>query len=67
LPTEQWRAVPALLCSIRRVALEYNLPYTTTIAAARATLDAIRAMKKGKLEVRSLQEHHELVKKNRAS
>jgi carbamoyl-phosphate synthase large subunit len=48
--------------SIRRVALEYNIPYTTTLAAARATLKAIRAMKRGLLEVKSLQEYHEMVK-----
>jgi carbamoyl-phosphate synthase large subunit len=60
--TPRGRYTPGDSDSIRRVALEYNLPYTTTIAAARATLDAIRAMKKGKLEVRSLQEYHERVK-----
>jgi carbamoyl-phosphate synthase large subunit len=47
--------------SIRHVALEYNIPYTTTMAAARATLDAIRAQKRGKLEVKSLQEYHEMI------
>jgi carbamoyl-phosphate synthase large subunit len=47
--------------SIRHVALEYDIPYTTTIAAARATLDAIRALKRGKLEVKSLQEYHGMV------
>ncbi len=44
--------------SIRRAALEYNVPYTTTIAAARATLEAIKTLKSGALEVRSLQEYH---------
>lgn len=53
--------------SIRRGALEYNIPYTTTLAAARATLDAIRAMKRGRLEVKSLQEYHEMVAKCVAS
>jgi len=33
------------------------------MAAARATLDAIRAQKRGKLEVKSLQEYHGLIKK----
>ena len=47
--------------SIRHVALEYNIPYTTTMAAARATLDAIRALRRGKLEVKSLQEYHRVV------
>ena len=46
--------------SIRRAALEYDIPYTTTIAAAKATLEAIRAVKTGRLEVRSLQEYHQL-------
>ena len=49
--------------SIRHVALDYSIPYTTTMAAGRATLGAIRALKRGKLEVKSLQEYHEKVKK----
>jgi len=49
--------------SIRHVALEYTIPYTTTMAAARATLDAIRAQKRGKLEVKSLQEYHGMIRK----
>jgi len=44
--------------SIRRAALEYDIPYTTTMAAARATLEAIRAVRTGRLEVLSLQEYH---------
>jgi carbamoyl-phosphate synthase large subunit len=61
--TPEGRYTPADSYSIRRAALEYNIPYTTTMAAARATLDAIRAMKRGKLEVKSLQEYHEAVGK----
>jgi carbamoyl-phosphate synthase large subunit len=49
--------------SIRRAALEYDIPYTTTIAAAKATLEAIRAVKTGRLEVKSLQEYHMLIPK----
>jgi carbamoyl-phosphate synthase large subunit len=60
--TPRGRYTPGDSYSMRRVALEYNLPYTTTIAAARATLDAIRAQKRGKLEVKSLQEYHAMVK-----
>jgi len=52
--------------SIRHVALEYNIPYTTTMAAARATLDAIRAQKRGKLEVKSLQEYHGMIHRDDA-
>ncbi|MGO8763026.1 MAG: carbamoyl-phosphate synthase large subunit [Desulfobaccales bacterium] len=47
--------------SIRLVALEHNIPYTTTMAAARATLDSIKAQKRGKLEVKTLQEYHEMI------
>ena len=59
--TPRGRYTPEDSYSIRRAALEYNIPYTTTLAAAKATLDAIRAMKKGKLEVQSLQEYHEMM------
>ncbi|MFP3868216.1 MAG: carbamoyl-phosphate synthase large subunit [Desulfobacteraceae bacterium] len=48
--------------SIRRAALEYNIPYTTTIAAAKATLEAIRTLKSGQLAVKSLQEYHAAVR-----
>jgi carbamoyl-phosphate synthase large subunit len=61
--TPEGRYTPRDSYSIRRGALEYNIPYTTTLAAARATLDAIRAQKRGKLEVKSLQEYHEMVGK----
>jgi carbamoyl-phosphate synthase large subunit len=61
--TPRGRYTPGDSYSMRRVALEYNIPYTTTVAAARATLDAIRALKKGKLEIKSLQEYHEMVSK----
>ncbi len=44
--------------SIRRTALTRNIPYTTTIAGARATALAIKAMIKGTLEVKTLQEYH---------
>jgi carbamoyl-phosphate synthase large subunit len=61
--TPEGRYTSADSYSIRRAALEYNIPYTTTVAAARATLESIRAMKQGKLEVKSLQEYHEGVGK----
>ncbi|MBM4284413.1 MAG: carbamoyl-phosphate synthase large subunit [Deltaproteobacteria bacterium] len=60
--TPRGRYTPADSYSIRRAALEYGIPYTTTFAAAKATLLAIKALKEGKLEVRSLQEYHEMVK-----
>jgi len=43
---------------IRRAALENNVAYTTTVAGARATTLAIKALLKGSLQVRSLQEYH---------
>ncbi len=59
--TPRGRYTPGDSHSIRRVALEYNIPYTTTLAAARATLTAIRTLKRGELKVKSLQEYHEMV------
>jgi carbamoyl-phosphate synthase large subunit len=43
---------------IRRATLVYNLPYATTIAGARAFVQAINALCSGELQVRSLQEYH---------
>ena len=61
--TPEGRYTPADSYSIRRAALEYNIPYTTTLAAAKATLHAICTLRKGKLEVKSLQEYHEMIMK----
>jgi carbamoyl-phosphate synthase large subunit len=44
--------------SIRRTALTKDVPYFTTIAAARAAALAIASLKRGALDVRSLQEYH---------
>jgi carbamoyl-phosphate synthase large subunit len=43
--------------TIRRAALVFNIPYTTTIAAARATAFAIRAIMEGQLEVKAIQDY----------
>ena len=45
--------------SIRRTALTLNIPYTTTLAGARATAQAINAMIQGEMDVRTLQEYHD--------
>ncbi|MFW6099054.1 MAG: ATP-grasp domain-containing protein, partial [Thermodesulfobacteriota bacterium] len=45
--------------SIRRAALTLEVPYTTTMAGAKASVAAIRAMKGEELTVRTLQEYHE--------
>ena len=44
---------------IRRAAVAFRVPYTTTIAGAKATVKAIRAMRNKGLSVKSLQEYHE--------
>ena len=44
--------------SIRQTALAYNIPYTTTIAGAKATAQAIASMMKGSMEVKTIQEYH---------
>ena len=44
---------------IRRAAVAFGVPYTTTIAGAKATVKAIRAMKSKGLTVKSLQEYHQ--------
>ncbi len=43
---------------IRRAAVAFKVPYTTTIAGARATAKAIKAMRSKGLTVKSLQEYH---------
>ncbi len=44
--------------SIRRAALTSNVPYTTTLAGAKATVSAIRAMLREDLTVKTIQEYH---------
>ena len=43
--------------SIRRTALQQDIPYYTTVAGAKATILAIRRLKDGDLEVRPLQSY----------
>ena len=44
--------------SIRRAAIKYRIPYLTTVAAALAASEGIKAAREGKGEVRSLQSYH---------
>ncbi|HEM46597.1 MAG TPA: hypothetical protein ENO23_06070, partial [Alphaproteobacteria bacterium] len=44
--------------SMRRAALQRGIPYCTTLAAARASAEAIRALRQHSIGVRSLQEIH---------
>ncbi len=43
---------------IRRAAVDFCIPYITTIQAALAAADAIEGMKKGKISIKSLTEYH---------
>src|SRR5659263_222152 len=43
---------------IRRAAVDFNVPYITTIQAALAAADAIEAMNKGQITIKSLGEYH---------
>jgi carbamoyl-phosphate synthase large subunit len=44
--------------SIRETALQHEIPYTTTVAGARATVNAIEIMLKKQINVRSIQDYH---------
>jgi len=48
--------------SIRQTALIRRIPYTTTVAGARATAEAIEALQQKKLSVRTIQEYHQDLK-----
>ncbi|MCK5194842.1 MAG: carbamoyl phosphate synthase large subunit, partial [Desulfobulbaceae bacterium] len=45
--------------TIRRAALDYHLPYTTTVAGAESMAMAIATLKNQPMEVKSLQEYFE--------
>lgn len=47
---------------IRKSAIKYKIPYFTTTDAGRAAAKGIRAARENRIEVKSLQEHHEGVK-----
>ena len=49
--------------AIRRGALEHGLPIMTTLAAARAGVEGLRAIKEQQSSVRTLQEYHAEVQK----
>jgi carbamoyl-phosphate synthase large subunit len=56
--TTQGAKAMAASYHIRRTALEYQVPYFTTIAGARAAVSAIRSLRRSDLEVKSLQEYY---------
>jgi len=43
---------------LRRNALDYQVPYFTTIAGAEAAVEGIELLKEGELDVRALQDYH---------
>jgi carbamoyl-phosphate synthase large subunit len=43
---------------IRRAAIKFGLPYTTTIAGAMAISRGIQALRAAALEVKTIQEYH---------
>ncbi|MFC2040710.1 carbamoyl-phosphate synthase large subunit [Chloroflexota bacterium] len=47
---------------IRKAAIQYKVPYITTLAAAMAAVKGITAYRKGKSEVKSLQSYHSDIK-----
>jgi carbamoyl-phosphate synthase large subunit len=47
--------------SLRRTALMFNIPYTTTTAGAIATARAIKSLKEGNLEIKTIQEYHAMI------
>lgn len=47
---------------IRKAAIKYKIPYVTTMAEAKATVEGIRAAKAGKFSVQSLQEFHKNIR-----
>ncbi|MEW6109871.1 MAG: carbamoyl-phosphate synthase large subunit [Nitrospirota bacterium] len=44
--------------SIRRSALQYGIPYTTTVSGAKAVVNAIEMLKKNIVSIKSIQEYH---------
>jgi carbamoyl-phosphate synthase large subunit len=45
---------------LRESALQYKVPYTTTIMGARATINAIEVLLKEKINIKSLQQYHHI-------
>ncbi len=49
--------------SLREAALQHKVTYTTTIAGARATINAMEAILNKKISIKSLQEYHHIKQK----
>ena len=46
--------------AIRRAAMQHNIPCITTLSGGAAVASGIAALQQNKIDVRSLQEYHEL-------
>ncbi|MEW6002558.1 MAG: hypothetical protein AB1638_07945, partial [Nitrospirota bacterium] len=46
--------------SIRQSALQYRVPFTTTLSGATAVVNAIEMLKKKRVHIKSLQEYHNI-------
>jgi carbamoyl-phosphate synthase large subunit len=44
--------------SIRQSALQYRIPFTTTMSGAIAAVNAIEMLKKKKFHIKSIQQYH---------
>ncbi|HIP63202.1 MAG TPA: hypothetical protein EYH04_03700, partial [Archaeoglobus profundus] len=49
---------------IRRAAVDYGIPYITTVAGAIAAVKGIEAIKKAKMTIKTIQEYHKEVESN---
>ncbi len=47
---------------IRGMAVDYNIPVIINIQLAKAVIDAIKNMRKKKIEIKSLNEYHQTLK-----
>ncbi len=52
---------------IRRAAVDYSIPYITTIPGAMAAVKGIEAIKKNKMTIKPIQEYHKEIEMNMAS
>jgi carbamoyl-phosphate synthase large subunit len=43
---------------IRRMAIQHKIPYITTLAAAKASIEGIKAAQKGKVSPKALQDYY---------
>jgi len=56
--TSQGKKTSSDAYEIRRTTLAYNIPYTTTIAGAKALAEAVTELQSGDWSVKTLQEYH---------